>query len=379
MRHFIEDALYHPTEGYFVKNANIFRLTEPLNIPNMKDMDEYQTTLSRLYKGSSKTQSFYQLWHTPSELFQPHFSEAIGNYLLKSRSNNDPLVIYEIGPGTGTFCSGLSSFLDRSAIQYEYNLIDISSTLHDIQRDRFKGNSRIHPRHVSFFDLDRIEKRPCVIIALEVWDNFAQDIIAFSDNGDLLQGVVEIDNDARPYDIPGMYNVCFEPASDPLILNTFNVMDNLKYKWKSLKWSPKQLFKFLGYDQSYKWQYIPTRIYEFMNKVHINFPQSRLLMSDFDMLPDTTPGFGAPVVQTRYNGDTVSCSSVLLKKGLFDIFFPVDFGLMAGIYNRTTGKSATVMKHREFLSCYADLIKTRTKSGYNPMMEEFENVSFMLS
>jgi hypothetical protein len=379
MRQFIEDALYDPSYGYFVKNANIFQLGRPLDFRSMVDIDDYQTALSKLYKEQSITKSFYQLWHTPSELFQPHYAQAVGKYILKNTDHSRPLVIYEVGPGSGTFCEGLSDYFDQNKVKYEYNLIEISSSLYDLQRQRFKGRNSVRPRHVSFFDIERVDDRPCFVIALEVLDNLAQDVISFSKEGELLECAVEVDEGARPYTIPGMYDVKFEPSTDPLIINTFNAMDEFGYKWRSLRWNPLELFKFLGFDQSFKWQYIPSKVFQFFDQVSKKFPNSKLIISDFDKLPDKTPGFDSPVVQTRYNGDTVSCSKILLKKGLFDIFFPTNFDLAAHFCKVTTTRQATVMKHKLFLEQYADCSKTRTKTGYNPMLEEFENVSFLLS
>jgi len=107
-----------------------------------------------------------------------------------------------------------------------------------------------------------------------------------------------------------------------------------------------------------------------------------LILSDFSYLPDTVPGYGSPVVQTRFHQETIACSTYLLKRGLFDIFFPTDFQLARRLYSHICGKnlqSIRIASHAEWMTQYADLRKTTTKSGFNPLIEEFQNVQFLLS
>ena len=379
MRQFIDEALYHPEYGYFAKNANIFMLDNPIDFGNVMDIDDYQTRLSRLYKSMSLSAHFYQLWHTPSELFQPHYGAAIADYMIKNQKGHDKLIIHEVGPGTGTLCANITDHLNKVGIPYQYNLIEISEKLFFMQRERFKNDKHVKVRHKSFFDLQEQDDRQGFLIAMEVWDNLSQDVVQYGANGELLQGIVEIDEHALPYDIPGLYNVLFEPARDPLIIDTVNAMERQNYNWQCVRWSPKEYFQFLGFDTSYKWQYIPTGIFAFLRQFMNVYPNSKLIVSDFDSLPGRTPGYDSPVVQTRYKGDTVNCSSILLKKGLFDIFFPVNFDLMTKMFKSISKNEVTTMKHRAFLKQYANVEKTCTRSGYNPMLEEFENVSFLLT
>lgn len=379
MRQFIEESLYDPGHGYFARNANIFKLDSPLRFGEMLDIEDYQRTLFKLYQEKSIARSFYQLWHTPSELFQPHYAQAIGKYIVSKQKSASPLVIYEVGPGNGTLCEGITSFLDNLKIDYQYHLIEISAQLHQLQRQKFSHNNRVKLINRSFLEWQQVESRECFVLAFEVWDNLSQDIIGFSSCGDLLQGVVVHDESAKYYDIPGKLDVSLVPASDKLISETVAALDDVEFKWRSLDWSPRQLFKFLGFNQAYKWQYIPTGIMSFLKVIGQFFPQSSLIVSDFDYLPDTTPGFGAPVVQTRYNGDTINCSTILLQKGLFDIFFPTNFDVVSRLFCKMVKKQASVLKHKHFLEKYADCSSTSTRSGYNPMLEEFENVSFFLS
>lgn len=68
--------------------------------------------------------------------------------------------------------------------------------------------------------------------------------------------------------------------------------------------------------------FVPTKAISFLERLRTRLPQHRLLVADFDQLPDAVPGRTGPVVQTRIGGAMVPCETFLVKQGLFDIFFP---------------------------------------------------------
>jgi hypothetical protein len=113
-------------------------------------------------------------------------------------------------------------------------------------------------------------------------------------------------------------------------------------------------------------------------------------MSDFHYLPDTIEGIDAPVVQTRYQRKMVPCSTYLVDPGYFDIFFPTNFELMANIYaqlelkhrpnSKSKAKTLFITSHKDFLANNSQVLHyTQTVSGENPMLEYYENVSFLTS
>lgn len=158
------------------------------------------------------------------------------------------------------------------------------------------------------------------------------------------------------------------------------------------------------------------------------FPRHRLLLSDFSSLPDTIPGYNAPVVQTRVNNVMVPCETYLVHQGYFDIFFPTNFALLRDLYECVVGgddethdsgvrasplgnlasptrsgstffssegrrkviegvisssglavgeRQSSVYTHREFLEKYADLDATTLRNGENPMLDFYQNVKFL--
>jgi hypothetical protein len=171
----------------------------------------------------------------------------------------------------------------------------------------------------------------------------------------------------------------YEPATDPLILSYLKVMDQIGYQSPAHHQSLLQKMSFWEPNMTEQ-EFLPTMAFEFIQKLNSNFPNHRLIMSDFDSLPDTIPGINAPVVQTRYKEEMVACSSYLVQPGMFDIFFPTDFDRFQKLYSLVCKNTkSNIHSYSGFLSQYANLEKTRVKSGENPMMEYYENVSFFLS
>ena len=156
-------------------------------------------------------------------------------------------------------------------------------------------------------------------------------------------------------------------------------------------------------------EFLPTMQMVFFDKLLQHFPRHRLLLSDFDRLPTSCEGVDAPIVQTRQRHTPVPCSTYLVSRGWFDIFFPTNFELMQDIYRLCQQEQQTspphhthththqhqhqhqhtnppptvrsqVLTHRAFLERYAgDLKRTTTKSGENPMLEHYQNVKFFLT
>lgn len=184
-------------------------------------------------------------------------------------------------------------------------------------------------------------------------------------------------------------------------------------------------------------EFIPTRLLNLLRTLRNYFPRHRLLLSDFSSLPDTIPGINAPVVQTRFQNITVACSTLLVKQGYFDIFFPTNFERLRDMYEFTLAqppsnsaisaeelssgritpltstassfslgsqyfssyqptsrrkpvdgvasasglpvgeRKSSVFSHSQFLETYAELDKTRLRNGENPMLDFYKNVKFL--
>jgi hypothetical protein len=131
-------------------------------------------------------------------------------------------------------------------------------------------------------------------------------------------------------------------------------------------------------------EFIPTMQFMIMKILHDKFPRHNMIVSDFDSLPSPIKGIDAPVVQTRQKYRMVPCSTYMVTPGWFDIFFPTNFELMADIYNEIGErnghqKQTRVVKHEDFLKEFGEVERTKTKSGDNPMLINYQNVKFILS
>ena len=179
-------------------------------------------------------------------------------------------------------------------------------------------------------------------------------------------------------------------------------------------------------------EWLPTVTFRWLRHVQRTWPQHRLILADFDELPESLDGHQGPVVQSRYKGDTYQCSNWLLSEGQFDIFFPTDFETLALIYqflkvfdhheceskilwptteqlkhftdkipsnttltsssfssSSSSSKTNTIskdiqtfprcMKQSQFMKIWADLDQCKTRSGQIPMLDFYENVSMLLT
>ena len=195
-----------------------------------------------------------------------------------------------------------------------------------------------------------------------------------------MQGVVVVND-------KGEYEEIYEPVSDPLITRYLNLRNRTTYKTPALQ---KRLYRRVRNKLPLapnltQPEFIPTKMLLFLDVLKDYFPQHRLVISDFYKLPDSIQGIDAPVVQTRYQHTMVPCSTYMVHPGWFDIFFPTNFELLKDIYQlvcrsgRAESEKIKVLQQKEFLKRYADLSRTQTKSGENPILMYYENVKFLLS
>ncbi|KDR80618.1 hypothetical protein GALMADRAFT_91090 [Galerina marginata CBS 339.88] len=450
VRDFIEDSLYNPTYGYFPKQATIFNAKDTtFDFPNLRDSAEFQEEVGAKYAdyGADRHDGpGRQLWHTPTELFKPWYGRAIGKclvseYLLKYFPYED-FVIYEIGAGNGTLAMDILNLLQQEYPEvYErtrYNIVEISESLVRLQKKKLQSaHPCVNITHKSIFHWENTEPSPCFFIAMEVIDNFAHDIVRYDLNTlKPYQGLVTIDKN-------GDFDTVYTPVTDPLIVSFLNSRSILKHSppiHKLLLKSSRlrRLYRSLPLAPNLSAaEYVPTRLLSLLRTLRNHFPRHRLLLSDFSSLPDTIPGVNPPVVQTRFQNITVPCTTLLVKQGYFDIFFPTDFERLRDMYELTLAqppsstsqlkedlsspritpltstassfslgsqffssyqpsnrrkpidgvtsasglpvgeRKSSVFSHSQFLETYAELDKTRLRNGENPMLDFYKNVKFL--
>ena len=263
-----------------------------------------------------------QLWHTPTELFRPHYGEAIARYLVTNYKLTlypyHDLIIYEMGAGNGTMMLNILDYIrDTDPEVYQrtkYKIIEISSSLADLQEKNLREsiNAGGHLGHAevinrSIFDWDTYVHSPCFFLALEVFDNFAHDAIRYNlETERPQQGSVLIDADGEFYEY-------YAPHLDPVAARFLRVRAAAARRPYPNPLGPRMLRGLrstLPFAPNFSEpEYIPTRLMQFFDTLHAYFPAHRLVASDFSSLPDAVPGLNAPVVQTRYRRRNVPVST----------------------------------------------------------------------
>ncbi|KAI9806979.1 MAG: hypothetical protein M1833_002637 [Piccolia ochrophora] len=409
-RDFIEDSLYNPSYGYFSKQATIFSPGSPFDFPSMRNEAEFQEQLDHRYRDfedaldARSPDPTRQLWHTPTELFRPHYGEAMARYLVSNYKLSlypyHDLIIYELGAGNGTLMLNILDYIrDTDPDVYartQYKIIEISSALADLQAASMRRTaaSRGHADKItivnrSIFAWDTYVPSPCFVLALEVFDNFAHDAIRYDPFTDeSRQGSVLIDAHGDFYEF-------YSPTIEPVAARFLRVREAATSSSSSPS-SGKPPYPHPLHDTSRLVrrfrarlplaanltppEYIPTRMLQFFDVLRDFFPAHRLLMADFHSLPGSIRGANAPVVQTRYQRRVVPVTTPYVHQGYFDILFPTHFPTAEALYRFVTGKLTRVRTHEDFLRRWAeDLDETKTRSGENPMLAWYANASVMMT
>ncbi|KAF7308251.1 Protein arginine methyltransferase NDUFAF7 [Mycena chlorophos] len=429
VRDWIEDCLYNPHYGYFPKQAVIFDTQDIVfDFPRLRNSVDFQEEVGKRYAayGSDEHEGpGRQIWHTPTELFKPWYGEAIARclvaeYLLKYFPYED-FVIYEIGAGNGTLAMNILDFLKSNYPEVydrtRYNIIEISGSLVKLQRKKLAS---VHPcvrvEHKSIFRWNKKEDSPCFVVAMEVIDNFAHDMVRYDlKTLEPLQALVTVDD-------RGDYDMIYSRVTDPLIADFLKLRRRLGHAPaipRLLHAAPSllRLYSNLPFAPNLSApEYIPTRLLSLLRTLRTHFPRHRLLLSDFNALPEAIQGRNAPVVQTRFQNTTVPVTTLLVAPGFFDIFFPTNFERLRDMYEYILAEPAalasslgadffssyhpsnrrhpvegvtsasglpvgerksSVFTHAQFLNTYGDVEKTRLRNGENPMVEFYQNVKFL--
>jgi len=294
-----------------------------------------------------------QLWHTPTELFQPHYGHAIARYLITNYKMSlypyHDLIIYEMGAGNGTMMRNILDYIrdtDPSVyVRTKFRVIEISSSLHSLQKTSLTTpiSDPDHLEHVelinsSIFTWDKPVPHPCFFLALEVIDNFSHDSIRYDPYTEqAMQGSVLITED-------GEFVEFYEPNIDPLAARYLKLRRlAARAPFRTPLTSPPPAIRKFKHSLPLspnltQPEYIPVRLMQFFDVLSTYFPHHRLVLADFTSLPDAVPGINAPVVQTRYERRSIPVPTPFVHQGYFDIFFPTDFGLMEDMYRLQTGK-----------------------------------------
>ncbi|XP_020230802.1 uncharacterized protein LOC109811455 isoform X2 [Cajanus cajan] len=379
VRDFIHSALYHPLHGYFSqRSGSVGVLPNAIKFNQLQGRKAYMKYLDTIYKQSDIS------WFTPVELFKPWYAHAIAEAIMRTANFSVPLKVIQTG-GFGPIL--LVVFLS----------VEISPSLAEVQRETV-GEVRSHiPKfRVECRDAaDRsgwghVEQQPCWVIMLEVLDNLPHDLI-YAENqiSSWMEVWVERQHDR------GTIGELYKPLQDSLITRCAEIMDldEIKATHSTTVSTLKSLWSKVNPKPRRCW--LPTGCLKLLEVLHEVLPKMSLIASDFSYLPDVKiPGERAPLVSTKKDGSSWDYDNYMEAKGDADIFFPTDFWLLERIDHYCSGwlklhgdhsskkgkKRRTItLETSSFMEEFGLPTKTRTKDGYNPLLDDFKNTKFYLS
>ncbi|GAB4851899.1 hypothetical protein Ancab_031298 [Ancistrocladus abbreviatus] len=396
VRDFIHSALYHPTHGYFSKRSGSVGVLEAtIKFNQLQGRKAYLGLLDKIYKQSDIS------WFTPSELFKPWYAHGIAEAMLRTANLSFPLKIYEIGGGSGTCAKGIMDYIKLNAPSKVYNTmtytsVEISSSLGEKQIEtvgqvhshlsKFKVECRDAADRSSWGD---VQEQPCWVIMLEVLDNLPHDII-YSENQ--VSPWKEVWVEKHPDRL--MPSELYKIVEDRLIRCCMEILDmDPNPQVKGMMFAARSIWSKIFPKPRRCW--LPTGCLKLMEALHGALPKMSMIASDFSYLPSVRiPGERAPLVSSKRGGSSSDHGSYLDAKGDADIFFPTDFWLLERIDHYCSGllkpqdkKSAKQGKKRRtftlntsaFMEEFGLPSRTRTKDGYNPLLDDFKNTKFYLS
>ncbi|KAK8332491.1 hypothetical protein V6Z12_A10G142300 [Gossypium hirsutum] len=368
-------------EKPILRSGAVGVLERSIKFNQLEGRKAYMKHLDKIYKQSGIA------WFTPVELFKPWYAQGIAEAILRTANLSVPLKIYEIGGGSGTCAKGILDYIMLNAPPRIYNnmtyiSVEISPTLAEIQKQtvgevcshlsKFKVEHRDAMDRSGWGD---VEQQPCWVIMLEVLDNLPHDLIySESQVSPWMEVWVE-----KQLDGEGLSEL-YKPLQDSLIKHCVEILELDKNDTKRSSIVSKAWSKLFPKPRRC---WLPTG------------SMVRELLKDFSFLPDVkVPGERAPLVSTKKDGQSSDYSNYLDAKGDADIFFPTDFWLLERIDHYCSGwlklqkdKSSLQGRKRRtitldtssFMEEFGLPSKTRTKDGYNPLLDDFKNTKFYLS
>ncbi|XP_058182279.1 protein arginine methyltransferase NDUFAF7 homolog, mitochondrial isoform X2 [Rhododendron vialii] len=398
VRDFVRSALYDPNHGYFSqRSGSVGVLEKSIKFNQLEGRKVYMQYLDTIYKKNDIS------WFTPVELFKPWYAHGIAESILRTANLSIPLKIYEIGGGSGTCAKGIMDYIMLNAPTRVYSnmtyiSVEISSSL---AKKQLETVGEVHT-HLSKFRVEcrdaadqsgwgDADQQPCWVIMLEVLDNLPHDLI-YSQNQVSPWMEVWVEKQHERSELSESY----KPLQDPLIRRCLEIIDLDKDNTTRGGWATSTTRNIMAkVFPKPRRCWLPTGCLKLLEVLHGALPKMSLIASDFSYLPDVKiPGERAPLVSTKKDGSSADYNSYLNAKGDADIFFPTDFWLLERIDHYSSGwmklqkdKSSKPGKKRRtimldtssFMEEFGQPLRTRTKDGYNPLLDDFKNTKIYLS
>ena len=462
VREVMHASLYAPRCGYFNAAPRLATPASPLAPAAMLGAGAWRAAVAALYASSPGG------WATPSELFAPHHAVIITRYMLlqaAAAAAASPLVIYEVGGGSGAHaCSALdwlAAAAPRAYARASYTILEVSQRLQAAQTAALAARGHAHVARSLLADAACLppavaDDRPCFVLALEVLDNLPHDKVVRVAGGGWRETRVGAGGAEE-----------LHAVTDGAVAALLPEVERCRAAWLAAvraQWPPARLLRralgrlpppgaahaalvrnvagggsasllreclaaaafppapvarappplqLSAADGAVEYaRYVPTGALRMLRELRRALPAHRLIASDFSALPPPRvgaataageasvaayqPAAGAPLVAGRAADGTPHDYPCYLSApaGAADILFPTDFVLLARLAADVDAAAAaaaarapaprppTVVHSAEFLRRYAaaeDLAATTTRNGFNPMLEDWPNVRFLLT
>ncbi|URD77124.1 hypothetical protein MUK42_05734 [Musa troglodytarum] len=245
------------------------------------------------------------------------------------------------------------------------------------------------------------DHEPCWVIMLEVLDNLPHDLV-YSPNQVSPWMEVWLEKVKDRFVMCSQVSEVYKPIQDSLIAQCVKIigLDEDHAAGRNRLVSAASYILSRAFPKPRR-SWIPTGClvslnFQLLEVLHSALPKMSLIASDFSYLPEVSiPGDRAPLVSTKKHGRTTDHGNYLDAKGDADIFFPTDFWLLERIDHycsgwsneqKTSSSLKSVKKRRTIILDTASFMdefglpsKTRTRDGYNPLLDDFKNTKFYLS
>ncbi|KAH9256245.1 hypothetical protein BASA81_005466 [Batrachochytrium salamandrivorans] len=402
VREVIKQNLYKSL-GYFSKQNPIMSPSAPINFPAISNFNAWQSLQNELFHDrSDKGQQFL----TQCELFKPYYSQLLADWSVKRMRarGHSKLKVLEVGGGTGAHAL---HFLNHMQDEYPeiyrtmtYTLCEQTDTLCQAQTQLL---SKDHAKvcrfyHQDFLTWNQFNQDPTVLFLLEVLDNLPHDKVSFENKFALQQVSI---NALQQEVLDPIQDKWIQEAVHYFIAQPQQQQHKPTRKVLGEDWY-HQFLKFIALvrrrrcEKKATSEFVPSSAMKLMHVLHQYFPQHDVFMSDFAYLPfpnvlaskhnlamvgSVFQGRNVPIVSgSDDQGIRQDFASYLTPNA--DVFFQTNFPLLANAYEGiTVTGEAQVFTHRAFMESEITStmrMKTSTRSGYNPMMEDFRNISVLV-
>lgn len=398
VRDFIYDRLYHPTSGYFCKkDIQIGELKTHINFKSMIGYDDYKHFLFENYPENA--------WLTPSELFRPWYGFTIANYIhgvikkLKLDPKANKIRIIEIGAGTASALDSILVFFnnyEKSLYNMiEFHIVEISPQMCQRAKEKLEINHKklIERGQIRIFNDDFLHYKVSTnnnnkefnfLIFLEVLDNMPHDKVNFCERTKEWKFQTMIEFDHSNQNIKETQTLITDTLIKEGLLIYQDLLKNDNEQEKEEKSILERLLMKKMWFRNQKSLFLPTFSLKMLKYLNEYLPNHHLIIADFDQLPSdklSKNGINAPIVSRKLkrSHEKKDFDNYLVQKGEADIFFPTNFELLQKMYLEVCKKKSLSMKSHVFMNEFAKEKWAETRSGYNPLKEDFLNTSFLVT